>query len=191
GQWAPPYQFAFPSALAPTSPTLAEYAAESFTPGRPIVESLRDLNARINKDFDYDPRATTVTTPVLEAFAKRAGVCQDFAQVGISCLRSLGLAARYVSGYLRTAPPPGKPRLVGADASHAWLSLYCGELGWVDADPTNNTLAGADHVTVAVGRDYSDICPIQGVFVGGGSHVMSVSVDVAPIEVAGDNSPRR
>lgn len=180
----PPYQFAFASALVPTSRELADYARESFTPGRPIVEALRDLNARIHNDFAYDPRATTVTTPVMEAFRKRAGVCQDFAHVGIACLRSIGLAARYVSGYLRTLPPPGKPRLIGADASHAWISLYCGSdnpHGWIDADPTNNVLPSSDHVTIAVGRDYSDVCPIQGVYVGGGSHTMEVSVDVAPM----------
>jgi transglutaminase-like putative cysteine protease len=136
----------------------------------------------MHSDFDYDDKATTVSTPVLEAFHQRAGVCQDFAHVGIACLRSLGLAARYVSGYLRTTPPPGKPRLIGADASHAWLSLYCGEAGWVDADPTNNGLATTDHITLAIGRDYSDCCPIQGVYVGGGGHTLSVSVDVAPLD---------
>ncbi len=180
--WVPPYQFAFASILVPTTRELADYAAISFMPGRPIISALRELTTRIHADFRYDPRATTVTTPVLEAFQQRAGVCQDFAQVQIACLRSLGLAARYVSGYLRTTPPPGKPRLVGADASHAWVSLYCGSDGWVDADPTNDTLPGEDHVSIAFGRDYSDICPIQGVYVGGGNHSMSVTVDVAPLE---------
>ncbi|MEN1682116.1 MAG: transglutaminase family protein [Planctomycetota bacterium] len=182
-----PYRFAFDSPLVPREAELAAYAAASFTPGRPIIDALRDLTARIHDEFDYDPRATTVTTPVREAFEGRAGVCQDFAHVAIACLRSLGLAARYVSGYLRTLPPPGKPRLVGADASHAWLSLYCGpsDTGqplWVDADPTNNKLTGVDYVTVALGRDYADVCPIQGVYVGGGNHTMDVSVDVAPVE---------
>lgn len=177
-----PYQFAFPSAKAPLEPRLGEYALQSFTPGRPIIDALRDLNVRINDDFEYDPRATTVSTPVTEAFDQRAGVCQDFAHVAISCLRSIGLAARYVSGYLRTIPPPGKPRLVGADASHAWLSLYCGADGWVDADPTNAVLTGSDHITIAHGRDYADVCPIQGVYVGGGGHTMEVSVDVAPMK---------
>jgi transglutaminase-like putative cysteine protease len=177
------YQFAFASPLTPLSPRLAEYAAASFPPGRPIVEALGDLTARINDEFEFNPEATTVSTPVIQAFDQRAGVCQDFAHVQIACLRSIGLAARYVSGYLRTLPPPGKPRLVGADASHAWLSLYCGDEGWVDADPTNNVLPTTDHVTVAHGRDYADVCPIRGVFVGGGSHSMSVSVDVAPLEV--------
>lgn len=185
-----PHRYAFPSAMVPTGPELREYGAASFTPGRPIVEALRDLTTRVHADFDYDPRATTVSTPVMEAFGKRAGVCQDFAHVSIACLRSLGLAARYVSGYLRTLPPPGKPRLVGADASHAWPSLYCGDpdaggAGWVDADPTNDVLPSTDHVTVAYGRDYGDVCPIQGVYVGGGTHTMTVSVDVAPVETTG------
>ena len=113
--------------------------------------------------------------------AHRRGVCQDFAHLAIGCLRSLGLAARYVSGYLRTVPPPGKPRLVGADASHAWLSVFCPESGWVDLDPTNNSVPSTDYITLAWGRDYSDVCPIKGVFVGGGNHGMSVSVDVVPL----------
>lgn len=177
----PPYLYAFPSALIPTSPALRAYAAESFMPRRPVIAALRDLTQRVQRDFKYDPRATTVSTPVEEVFERRAGVCQDFAHVQIACLRSLGMAARYVSGYLRTLPPPGKPRLVGVDASHAWLSLYCGADGWVDADPTNAILPGADHVTLAHGRDYSDVCPVQGVYVGGGGHTMSVAVDVAPL----------
>lgn len=180
-QGATPYQFSFPSALIPLSPRLAEYALESFMPGRPIVDALVDLTERVHNDFEYDPRATTVSTPVLEAFDQRAGVCQDFAHVQIACLRSIGLAAQYVSGYLRTIPPPGKPRLIGADASHAWVSLWCGDAGWVDADPTNANLPGTDHITLACGRDYADVCPIQGVYVGGGGHTMDVSVDVSPI----------
>ena len=172
----------FPSALAPLVPELTAYAAESFPAGRPVLEALADLTARIHKDFDYDPRATTVTTPVAEAFAKRAGVCQDFAHIEIACLRSLGLAARYVSGYLRTIPPPGKERLVGADASHAWASIHRGPLGWIDYDPTNNCVVGSDHIVLAVGRDYADVPPLRGVFIGGGSPELSVSVDVDPVE---------
>ncbi|MEM1303851.1 MAG: transglutaminase family protein [Planctomycetota bacterium] len=181
------YRFAFPSTLTPIDQRLADYAAESFTAGRPIVDAARDLTARIYEDFEYDPRATTVATPVMEAFDQRAGVCQDFAHVQIACLRSIGLAARYVSGYLRTIPPPGEERLVGADASHAWLSVYCGTgedprpTDWLDLDPTNDTVPSTDHVRIAHGRDYRDVCPIQGVFVGGGRHTMSVSVDVAPV----------
>lgn len=174
------YRFVFPSVHAPRNATLRDYAAASFTPGRPILEAATEFTSRMHADFEYDPRATTVSTPVLEAFNARAGVCQDFAHVAIACLRSLGLAARYVSGYLRTIPPPGKPRLVGADASHAWLSVFCGPVGWVDFDPTNDCIPGTDHITVAIGRDYADICPIQGVFVGGGTHTMAVSVDVEP-----------
>lgn len=177
-----PYQYCFPSTLVPTDQIYADYAKASFTPDRPIVDAIRDLTSRIHRDYDYDPHATTVSTPVKEAFEKRAGVCQDFAHVEIACLRSIGLSARYVSGYLRTLPPPGKPRLVGADASHAWLSVYCGEAGWVDTDPTNDKFMNNDYVTLAYGRDYADVCPIQGVYVGGGNHTMSVSVDVAPVE---------
>lgn len=175
-------QFRFDSPCAAASPDLAEYARGSFTPGRPIAEAARDLTSRIRADFVYDPGATTIQTPVAEAFGRRRGVCQDFAHVEIACLRSLGLAARYVSGYLRTVPAPGQPRLVGADASHAWVSVYCGPAGWIDFDPTNDTLVSADHVTIAWGRDYGDIPPVRGLFVGGGRHEMTVSVDVAPID---------
>jgi transglutaminase-like putative cysteine protease len=141
-----------------------------------------ELTGRVFGDFKFDPRATTISTPVEEVFANRKGVCQDFAHFQIACLRSIGVPARYVSGYLRTIPPPGKTRLVGADASHAWISVFCGDLGWIDFDPTNNVSPGIDHITVAWGRDYRDVCPIQGVFVGGGSHTLSISVDVAPLE---------
>ena len=177
------YQFVFSSPGVKLFPKLMEYAEASFTKARPILEAVLDLTARIHKDFRYDPRATTVNTEIDEVFEQRHGVCQDFAHFQIGCLRILGLAARYVSGYLRTLPPPGKPRLVGADASHAWLSVYCGEkAGWVDVDPTNNVAASTDHITVAWGRDYYDVCPIQGTIVGGGDHRMNVSVDVAPEE---------
>lgn len=158
------------------------YALESFTAGRPIAEASRDLTRRVFEDFEFDSGATTISTPVEEVFKNRSGVCQDFAHFQIACLRSLGLPARYVSGYLRTLPPPGKPRLVGADASHAWVSVYCGEAGWFDFDPTNNVMPGTDHVTIGWGRDYSDVCPIQGVFTGGGETVMNVAVDVLPVE---------
>ncbi|HVW02540.1 MAG TPA: transglutaminase family protein, partial [Planctomycetaceae bacterium] len=125
---------------------------------------------------------TTVTTPVSEVLRLRKGVCQDFAHVQIAALRSLGLAARYVSGYLRTYPPEGQPRLVGVDASHAWLAAYCGPLGWVDVDPTNNLFPDLEHLTVAWGRDYSDVCPLKGVYLGGGHHTLSVSVNVECLE---------
>lgn len=164
---------------------IGEYAQQSFTPGRPIAEAGWDLTRRIFEDFKFDSSATTVSTPVEEVFEKRAGVCQDFAHLQIACFRALNLPARYVSGYLRTIPPPGKKRLVGADASHAWVGLFCGEAGWFDFDPTNNVMPATDHVTIAWGRDYSDVCPFQGVFTGGGQTVMRISVDVAPM----DNHP--
>lgn len=175
-------QFRVNSPGAAATPALRDYASASFPAGRPILEAALDLTGRIHREFKYDPTATTVSSPLHEVFQLRRGVCQDFAHVEIGCLRSLGLPARYVSGYLRTLPPPGRPRLVGADASHAWLSVYCGDAGWIDLDPTNNVLPTTDHITVAWGRDYHDVCPIKGVFVGGGQHMMSVSVDVMPAE---------
>lgn len=177
------YQYAFSSPSIPRLAALAKYAKPSFSPRRGIVDAVADLTHRIFDDFTYDPRATTVHTPITQVLKDRRGVCQDFAHLQIGCLRALGLAARYVSGYLRTIPPPGKPRLIGADASHAWLSVFCGDAGWIDFDPTNNARAGSDYVTLAWGRDYNDVCPIQGVIAGGGDHKMTVSVDVAPIGV--------
>lgn len=175
--------FAFNSDYIQAHADFADYARQSFTQARSIGEASMDLTQRVYEDFDYNPGATNVKTDVATVFENRAGVCQDFAHFQIACLRSLGLAARYVSGYLRTLPPPGKPRLVGADASHAWLSVFCGDqLGWIDFDPTNNVIPSADHITIAFGRDYADVCPIQGVFVGGGDHTLSVSVDVAPLD---------
>lgn len=175
------YQFAFPSPHVECNEELTAYAKESFAPGRPVLEAVVDLTRRINVDIAYDPRATTVSTPVMEVFQHRRGVCQDMAHLQIACLRSIGLAARYVSGYLRTIPRDGAPRLVGADASHAWLSVFCGQAGWIDADPTNNVLPSSDHLTVAWGRDYSDVCPINGMFVGGGRHTLNVAVKVVPL----------
>lgn len=175
-------QFRVDSAGAFATRNLRDYAGLSFPPGRPILEGAIDLMHRIHSEFKYDTTATTVTSTLADVFRLRRGVCQDFAHVAIGCLRALGLPARYVSGYLRTTPPPGRPRLVGADASHAWLSVYCGDAGWVDLDPTNDVLPTTDHITVAWGRDYHDVCPIKGVFVGGGQHTMNVSVDVMPAE---------
>lgn len=175
-------QFVFASPSVTLSPQVADYATRSFPPQRPILEGVLELTQRIHSDFAYDPKATTVTTPVADVFAMKRGVCQDFAHLQIAGLRSLGIPARYVSGYLRTIPPVGRPRLVGADASHAWLSVYCGDAGWVDVDPTNDCQISTDHITVAWGRDYSDVCPIKGVFIGGGTHKMTVSVDVLPLE---------
>ncbi len=177
------YQHAFNSPFVPIDTELADYARASFLPNRPIIESVTELNTRIFKDVTYDPKATTVSTPVMEVFENRRGVCQDLAHMMIGCLRSIGLAARYVSGYLRTYPPKNKPRLVGADASHAWVSVYCGGHGWIDLDPTNDSFPNMDHVTLGWGRDFGDVCPVSGMFVGGGDHRLSVSVDVAPHEV--------
>ena len=180
-------EFAYDSPRIVRSPDLAAYGAESFAPGRPIIEAIANLTERVNRDFEYDPRSTTVTTPVSEVLRSRKGVCQDFAHVQIAALRSLGLAARYVSGYLRTYPPEGQPRLVGVDASHAWLAVYCGPQGWVDVDPTNNLFPDLEHLTVAWGRDYSDVCPLKGVYLGGGHHTLQVSVNVEPLESGRDD----
>ncbi len=175
-------QFLYDSPHIGVSDALAELAAPSFQPGTPWLEGMLDLTARIFDEFVYDPTATNVSTPLNTVLELRRGVCQDFAHLQIGCLRSLGLPARYVSGYLLTTPPPGKPRLVGADASHAWLAAYCPSVGWVEFDPTNNLMPSLDHITVSWGRDYSDVCPIRGVFVGGGEHSMQVSVDVLPLD---------
>lgn len=175
------YQFVFESPRIRTCSEFREYAEKSFVPQRDIREAALELTERVFADFEFDSRATTVTTPVEEVFRLKRGVCQDFAHLQIAMLRSLGLPARYVSGYLRTLPPAGQPRLIGADASHAWVSLYCGsENGWLDFDPTNNKPAGTDHITVAWGRDYSDVPPLRGVYMGGGSNTLGVSVDVKP-----------
>ena len=176
------YQFCFSSPQVAKISEMADYARGSFLPGRPALEAAMELNRRIYEDFTYDQGATDVSTPVREVFSNRRGVCQDLAHVAIGCLRSIGLPARYVSGYLRTIPPEGAARLVGADASHAWFSMYCGEMGWIDFDPTNDLLPSEEHVTLAWGRDYGDVAPVRGVFVGGGRHNIVVSVDVAPVE---------
>lgn len=176
-----PYQFVFDSHLLASTPALADYARPSFPSDRPLAEAARDLCRRIHQDFKFNPTATTIATPLAEVIQHRHGVCQDFAHVGIACLRSLGLPARYVSGYIRTLPPPGKPRLVGADASHAWLSVHCPVLGWVDLDPTNDRIPREDHITVAFGRDYADVSPVAGVLAGGGDHKVTVAVDVEPV----------
>jgi len=175
-------QFAFDSPYAQASDDLAGYALESFLPGRPVLEAALDLTRRIHRDFRYDSAATSVSTPVDEVFKLRRGVCQDFAHLQLACLRALALPARYVSGYLLTRAPPGKEKLVGSDASHAWISVWCAEAGWVDLDPTNDRPAGDEHVTLAWGRDYGDISPINGVTFGGGEHVIDVAVDVIPVE---------
>jgi transglutaminase-like putative cysteine protease len=172
-------EFRFDSPNITRRAAFADYAASSFPKDRPLLEGIVDFNSRIFRDFKFDPRATTVATPVDEVFKKRRGVCQDFAHLAIACLRSLGLPTRYVSGYLETLPPPGKARLIGADASHAWYSVWCAGDGWIDADPTNNLLPGDRHITVAWGRDFSDVSPMRGLVVGGSEHSLGVSVDVA------------
>ena len=181
GPYLDAYQYVFDSRAAFAKPEFAEYALVSFTPGRPVLDAALDLTRRVHADFLYDPRATTVATPVGEVFETRRGVCQDFAQFQIAALRSLGLAARYVSGYLSTVPPPGRPRLIGADATHAWVSLFCGDFGWVDLDPTNNQIPSDRHVLIAWGRDFDDVSPVKGVILGGGQHTITVSVDVQPM----------
>ena len=174
-------EFCFASPLITPGALFSAYALGSFTPGRPVLDALCDLNRRIFTDFTFDPAATDIATPITEVMTRRRGVCQDFAHVMIACLRSIGLPARYVSGYLETAPPPGKQRLVGADASHAWASLFCGEaLGWMDADPTNNVLPSDRHITLAWGRDFSDVSPLRGVTLGAGEQRLQVAVDVIP-----------
>lgn len=177
-------EFLFDSPLLKASEQFADYARPSFAKSRPILEACLDLTARIHDDFAFDPAATDVSTPILQVLKQRRGVCQDFAHLQIVCLRSLGIAARYVSGYINTLPPPGQPKLTGADASHAWISLYCDGLGWIDVDPTNNLMPSLEHITVAFGRDYSDIAPMRGVTLGGGQHSLSVAVDVRPLEAA-------
>jgi transglutaminase-like putative cysteine protease len=176
-----PYQFVFDSPQVRASQELAAYAAESFGKGTPLFAGAADLTRRIFEDFKYDPKATTVATPLEEVWNKRRGVCQDFAHLGIACLRSIGLPARYVSGYLRTRPPAGQPRLVGADASHAWFSIFCPGTGWVDFDPTNNLQPGEEHILIAYGRDFDDVSPVAGILTGGGEHEVKVSVDVEEI----------
>ncbi len=174
-------EFMYSSNLVKTDKMFTDFAAVCFPPGRPILEAALDLNQRIYREFKFDPTATDVATPVEEAFKKRAGVCQDFAHILIACLRSLGLPARYVSGYLETMPPPGKLKLIGADASHAWISLWCGaQHQWIDLDPTNNCIPAERHITVAYGRDFSDVSPLRGVVYGSGQQKMKVSVDVIP-----------
>jgi transglutaminase-like putative cysteine protease len=175
------YQFVYDSPQVRASFELADYARESFGPETPLLVGAGDLTRRIFKDFKYDPKATTVATPLEEVWKQRRGVCQDFAHLAIGCLRSLGLPARYVSGYLRTRPPEGQPRLVGADASHAWFKIFCPGTGWVDFDPTNNIQPGEEHIIVAHGRDFDDVSPVAGILTGGGSHDVKVSVDVEEV----------
>jgi transglutaminase-like putative cysteine protease len=174
-------QFTFDSTYVAANPELVEYARPSFAPGRSLLDCVMELTRRIYADFTFDSGATTIGTPVLDVLHHRHGVCQDFAHLEIGCLRSMGLAARYVSGYLVTRPPPGRPRLVGADNSHAWIAVFFPDYGWIDFDPTNGIIPSAAHITLAWARDYDDISPVRGVVVGGHQHSLAVSVDVEPI----------
>jgi transglutaminase-like putative cysteine protease len=179
-------QFLFESPHIDFLRELYVYAAPTFTPARSMLECVRELARRIHADFKFDPKATSVATPLRDVLAKRRGVCQDFAHLMIGCLRALGLPARYVSGYILTRPPPGRPRLIGADASHAWVSAYCPPLGWVDVDPTNNCLVDDEHVTLAWGRDFSDVPPLRGVILGGDDQELKVAVTVLPLDERGE-----
>ena len=171
-------QFALDSPFVAASSALADYAGPSFPPGRPLTEAVHDLMQRIYRDFIFDPEFTTLATPLASVLEHRRGVCQDFAHLAIGGLRAHGLAARYVSGYIETLPPPGRQKLVGADASHAWFSVYLPDVGWMDFDPTNNQLPSNQHITVAWGRDYGDVTPLKGVIFGGHNHELKVSVEV-------------
>jgi transglutaminase-like putative cysteine protease len=178
------YEFVFESPRIPSNPEFRGYASPSFPPGRPITEAVLDLTKRIHDEFRFDSKATNVRTSPLEVLRSKRGVCQDFAHLEIACLRSMGVPARYVSGYIRTYPPPGRPRLVGADASHAWVRFYCSGTGWLEVDPTNNLIPSDSHVTLASGRDYGDVSPVRGVILGGRDHKLEVGVDMEPLEPA-------
>ncbi len=191
------YEMAFESPFVPRGEPFADYARASFTAGRPLAKALLDLNARIHREFRYDPEATTLATPIAQVLEERHGVCQDFAHLMIGCLRSLGLPARYVSGYLRSADPkpdadpqpdadaePGAEGLVGSEASHAWVSAWCPENGWIDVDPTNDVVPSDRHIVLGWGRDYDDVSPLKGVTLGGGAHTVSVEVSARPIEAS-------
>ena len=171
-------QYTLDSPMAESSAALKLYALESFPAGMPLLRAVENLMQRIFSDFTYDPGFTNIATPLSEVFEHRRGVCQDFAHLAIACLRSLGLAARYVSGYIETLPKEGEEKLVGADASHAWFAVYLPDAGWVDFDPTNNQMPMDRHITVAWGRDFNDVTPLKGVAFGGGQHKLNVSVDV-------------
>jgi transglutaminase-like putative cysteine protease len=177
-------RFAFASPFVELDDDLETYARQSFSPGRPILDAALELSGRIFRDFTFDPTATSLATPVAEVFRTRRGVCQDFSHLMLACLRSIGLPCRYQSGYLLTRPPEGRERLVGADASHAWVALFVPLVGWVELDPTNDCLPMLEHVTLAWGRDYSDVSPIAGIVYGGGAHDPKVAVDVVPVQEA-------
>lgn len=174
-------QFLYDSPHVVCSAELARYALPSFPAGRPVLEAAQGLMARIHSDFEFDPAATTIATPLEAVLKGRRGVCQDFAHLMTGCLRSLGLACCYVSGYILTTPPAGQPRMVGADASHAWVSVFCPLRGWVDFDPTNRCLVQTEHLTLGWGRDFSDVTPMRGIVLGGGEQELTVRVTVTPV----------
>jgi transglutaminase-like putative cysteine protease len=193
--YAPVAEFAFPSPYVPLHRELRAYGRRSFRRGRPIAAAAVELMHRLHEDFTYAPASTAVSTPVLQAFAQRRGVCQDYAHVMIGCLRALGLPVHYVSGYLLTRMRPGQPQLVGADASHAWVGVWCpgsdwaadGSPGvpqgmWLELDPTNDCVADRRHIRLAVGRDYGDVTPVRGVIHGGGAHTLKVHVTTTPLQ---------
>jgi transglutaminase-like putative cysteine protease len=175
-------QFYLESSHVPFIDGIREYALKSFSPGRPIMEAMLDLNARIFKDFAFTPGFTDISTPLKKVFEHKKGVCQDFAHFSLACLRMLGLSARYVSGYIETFPPPGKPKLVGSDASHAWIAVYIPGHDWVEFDSTNNLLVSDKHIRVAVGRDFADVTPLKGIVYAGKEQEMKVSVDVQALD---------
>ncbi len=185
GMLSPPANFIYPSPMIPLTPEITEWCASSLAPERGVVEAAYELTRRIKQAFHYDTDATETDTTPADAFTRKAGVCQDYAQVMIAGLRAAGLPAAYVSGYLRTIPPPGKKELVGADATHAWVMLWCGPArGWIGFDPTSGVGMNGDHIVTAVGRDYADIAPIDGIFVGQSGQSIKVSVDVRPLDEA-------
>ncbi|SON57840.1 hypothetical protein HDIA_4299 [Hartmannibacter diazotrophicus] len=184
-----PVHFIFPSRSVPLEAEIRDWAADCFPPGRPILAGASALMSRIHTEFTYEPGVTTATTPPIESFKHRRGVCQDFAHVMISGMRSLGLPIGYVSGYLRTLPPPGQPRLEGADATHAWVEVWCGpDVGWIGLDPTNDIPSGEDHILLAIGRDYADVSPMEGVYVSAGDDTLDVAVDVVPLGQGGEKA---
>ncbi|PTQ91202.1 transglutaminase family protein [Agitococcus lubricus] len=173
--------FRFESPFVHLKHSFADYAADCFSPHLPLLLGVKALMEKIFSEFTFDPQATHIGTPLSEVLSKKRGVCQDFAHLMLACLRSMGLPARYVSGYLLTNPPEGQARLIGADASHAWIAVFCPRLGWVDFDPTNNVIPNIEHITVAWGRDFSDVSPLRGVILGGGQHELDVRVTVMPM----------
>ncbi|MAB97411.1 MAG: transglutaminase [Pseudomonadaceae bacterium] len=180
-------RYRFESPYVHLKQRFADYAADCFPPDRPLLLGVQALMEKIFSEFTFDAVATQVATPLIEVLEARRGVCQDFAHLMLACLRSIGLAARYVSGYLLTQPPPGQARLIGADASHAWVSVFCPKHGWVDFDPTNNVCPGLEHITLAWGRDFADVSPLHGVILGGGNHDPEVQVTVMPISAASES----